>query len=88
MPKAQHNTRSTLRWYNVVPASAKVRTEQRARNVHPGLVESWAPVCDAGPTLSQHYGSASGVYWEPSGHKTLNQCCFNGGPPSTTLDHR
>ena len=24
----------------------------------------------------------------PSRHKTLNQCCFTVGPPSTTLDQR
>ena len=61
------------------------------------LIWSWTTVCDAGPTLNQHWIIVYVVWtavtiWtsdEPtyyrSKHEAFTQCCFNVGPPSSTL---
>ena len=57
----------------------------RCRDAEPKLASRRTTVCDTGPTFTQHCLIVVCVVWKDltDKHETLNQCCFNAGPPSS-----
>ena len=63
--------------------SQAIRTSpQKAQNVDPLLIYCWSTVCDAGPTLNQHWADASClmvrrysiISWYPIQSVTISEC--------------
>ena len=61
------------------------------RDVHPVLIQCWATVCDAGPTLNLHRVNVplechcSVLYLHTNTDWEMTQCWFYVGPSSATL---
>ena len=57
---------------------------QQTRDIHPRLIQCWSTVCDAGPTLYQHWVNVSrllgGIWW---GHLDSRQRYVTSGTALT-----